>query len=927
MAATPSTPVQPVLSDVQGEILEPYDHACGAHLFVSFPEPSGAREFVRSLIPHLSTAADSTKPVVERPAISMNIGFTFGGLTALALPEEDLASFPYVFRVGMAHRAPILGDTGHSAPDQWDAPYGSPEVHCWIMVQAQSTDERDWRISAIESRAQEFGVQILPDPQLTANFTGAQAGAKEHFGFMDGIGEPTVEGSPAPAYPGGGRPTKDWGWDPIKLGSFLLGYESEYGNVKDSPASPKLRLNGTFMAFRKLEQHVTRFRDYIERNKHLVGGDHELLAAKMVGRWRSGAPLELAPYYDDPELARDPWRNNDFRYADDKSGLNVPHLAHIRRMNPRDSLPPESPVDPARHRIIRRSMPYGPWLPEGQDPGPTPRGLIFRVYNASLRDQFELVQSQWVASANEQGGLSTDQDVIAGLTDPVQTGERRLQSTMRIPREGGDVTLYGLPRFVTLKGGDYFFVPGIAALEMICDMPLPKPATPPSPPPETPSFLERWKAVTEDPSISPGRRATLQRALVAQYGGEYIRQMCVSLLESDEYAVLETPDAVFATKYRDVLEVFNRDDVFSVTEYGRRMAITTGAFMLGMDRGVDYQHDHAVVDLAMPDSDLSFVQAWSRNYSQRLVSSLTASTNQIDVVQNVAYNVPVAFVGQYYGVPGPDQMTFLAWLELLAAYIFNWNAAAMKELASAAGLEMQSYLQSVIDQRKAEIAAGQPAKDDVLGRLLSAQVSPSNSLDDVGIRRNLGGLLIGNTMPPCGSIAFALDLIMQLNDPESPNHDPRAYQTCVAAALDDDTRLLQSCMLEAARLTLPEPPSLFRTATEDYWLARGTPRQTLIRKGTTVVCVPSSAMMDGDMIDEPNRFRVDRPAWNYVMFGQGMHECLGREIGTILMAEAARPILRLPGLRRAPGAAGQLRMGDGFPFQFYPGHMVLEFDR
>jgi len=375
-----------------------------------------------------------------------------------------------------------------------------------------------------------------------------------------------------------------------------------------------------------------------------------------------------------------------------------------------------------------------------------------------------------------------------------------------------------------------------------------------------------------------------------------------------------------------VLEVFDRKDVFSVSGYGDRMSVTTGAFMLGMQEGPNYQHGHSVVLLSQPLTDLTEIRRWVRQYSQQLVDGLTRNRSSLDVVADVAYDVPVAFAGHYYGVPGPEKTVFLAWLELLAAYIFNWSAAPLKTLAATAGLEFQSYINALVIKRKADIAANVDVPQDVLTRMLQAQVNPANSLDDVSIRQNLSGLTIGCTMPPCGTLAFALDEIMNLNDANHPHYDPSAFDIIHQAACDNDETLLERCMLEAARLGSPEPPSLFRTATKDYLLAKGTSRATLIPKGSIVVAVPSSAMMDAEVIDAPDKFKIDRPRWNYLMFGDGQHECLGRSIGTILLAEAARPMLSLPNLRRASGKDGTLQMGTGFPFEFYPGHMLLEYD-
>jgi Dyp-type peroxidase family len=459
-------PPQPVVdwSDVQGEIFQPYTDDHSAHLFLEFPDAGSGAKFLAALKPSLSTAADWQAPVTSH----RNLGISFSGLFSLGLPDSELASFPYPFRRSMAGRAAVLGDTGASAPDKWQAPYGQPSVHAWVLVSAVGADACDAAIADVTAIAKASGVTLLYT-EKAANIPGPGNQTKEHFGFNDGIGQPAVAGAPGPSWPGQGTPGPDGTWIPLALGGFLLGYPNELGDAIPHPANPVLRQNSSYMVYRKLEQHVGLFRQYIDSQQHLLGGDGELLAAKMVGRWRSGAPLALTPDKDDPALGADDKRNDDFRYGDDADGMKVPHLAHIRRANPRDGLPKDNVVQPRLHRIIRRKMPYGPYLPEGAPDDGVSRGVIFRVYNADIVSQFEMVQSMWMSSANTSGGLSTDQDVIAGLTDPPDSGDSRLGSTFPIPRPEGIKTLYGLPRFVTLKGGEYFFVPGLKALDWLVD--------------------------------------------------------------------------------------------------------------------------------------------------------------------------------------------------------------------------------------------------------------------------------------------------------------------------------------------------------------------------------------------------------------------------------------------------------------------------
>src|SRR4029453_2778548 len=125
------------------------------------------------------------------------------------------------------------------------------------------------------------------------------------FGFKDGLHNPHVEGS-GPAPRAGAELS-------IKAGEFILGYSDEFGDTAQVPIPRELRHNGTFVAFRKFHMDVAAFRHYL-RAQASSPEEEELLAAKMVGRWRSGAPLVLAPDRDDPALGSDRNSNNIFSY-------------------------------------------------------------------------------------------------------------------------------------------------------------------------------------------------------------------------------------------------------------------------------------------------------------------------------------------------------------------------------------------------------------------------------------------------------------------------------------------------------------------------------------------------------------------------------------------------------------------------------------
>ena len=239
-----------------------------------------------------------------------------------------------------------------------------------------------------------------------------------------------------------------------------MGYPDELGEVAQRPVPEELRRNGTFLAFRKFYTDVAAFRKYLKEAADSEA-EEELIAAKMVGRWRSGAPLVLAPDQDSTELGADLTRNNEFGYSEDMQGLKCPFSAHIRRLNPRDALK-DSIVNVNLHKFIRRGTNFGEPLPEGslEDDGKD-RGGVFLLIGSYLDRQFEFIQSQWVTNG-EFIGQGAEQDPLIGNSqgDGIYT----------IPQRPIRRRLKGLPQFVRVQGGEYCFMPGLNALKWIASV-------------------------------------------------------------------------------------------------------------------------------------------------------------------------------------------------------------------------------------------------------------------------------------------------------------------------------------------------------------------------------------------------------------------------------------------------------------------------
>ena len=433
------------IDDIQSAALHqrpaPY---VGRFVFLRVDDRRAGRALLRRLLPAVEGGLHTVDP--NRDAW-VAVGFTYQGLRALGVPQETLDSFPLAFQQGMAARADRIGDVGESAPAHWEPPFGTPDIH--IVVNALSPDMERLEKALARARAalQETpGVEVIWQQEVHQLPTG-----RTSFGFRDGISYPSIEGSPIP----GSNPQEA----PLKAGEFILGYPDETGNLPPMPQPEVLGRNGTYLAVRKLHTKVAAWRQYLRANT-ASAAEEALLAAKMVGRWPSGAPLTLAPDQDDAALGADPRRNNNFLYReDDDRGFKCPAGAHIRRVSPRDA----TIIGVARmHRIIRRGTSYGPPLPEGvlEDDG-ADRGLVGVFIGAHLERQFEFIKSEWVNDGNFIG-YSGEKDPVAGHHDG--TG------SVTIPEKPVRRRLQNMPSFVVTRGGEYCFLPGLRALHWLSEL-------------------------------------------------------------------------------------------------------------------------------------------------------------------------------------------------------------------------------------------------------------------------------------------------------------------------------------------------------------------------------------------------------------------------------------------------------------------------
>jgi Dyp-type peroxidase family len=434
-------------------------------LFATIRDAGRCGAWLRELLPHITRGAQDPKDFGQG---CLNVAFTRHGLAALGLRDEELRTFSFEFQQGMAARARDLGDTGEHGPEHWQVGGRAEHLHLLLMVYARGPKELEEQLAGHRAGLERAGLEEVYC-QKGERHRDAGGSFVDHFGFRDALSQPAIEGLTDLGKHG---PDYD---RPLKAGELLLGHADEFGEVPDPPSVPgerdaddllpdhghppgwkALGHNGTYLVVRKLRQDVAAFEQFIAQH----AGDNEelatLLKAKMVGRWPNGSPLRPGQERQ-PERGLHETVDNSFRYMrEDPHGYGCPLGSHVRRSNPRDSLAPNPKLSMKigrYHRIVRRGIPY-------VDPDGT-RGLMFMALNTDLARQFEFIQRTWMN--NEQmAGLDGDVDP---LTKEQSQRERRVILQEQPVRK----CLGGLSEFVRMRGGGYFFLPGLRALEWLAD--------------------------------------------------------------------------------------------------------------------------------------------------------------------------------------------------------------------------------------------------------------------------------------------------------------------------------------------------------------------------------------------------------------------------------------------------------------------------
>lgn len=481
--------------DVQGLVRFGYGKMTGAaYALAQVKNAAAARAWLRQA---KISDAEAVKPP---PTTALQIAFTATGLLALEVSPAIVDGFSPEFLTGMGeeNRARRLGDIGSNAPEEWEWGYAEKMPHLLVMFFAH----REELPGFIETSMGPHWTEAFDNVHWLAT---EDLDGIEPFGFTDGISQPEIDWKRERDV---NRPQIDY-TNVAALGEFLLGYPNEYDkhttrplldanpanrdllNAEDVPEKKDLGRNGTYLVMRQLQQHVRTFWKFA---KEQSGGDEsaaEKLAAAFVGRTRQGSPLVRPQEQPIPGVGSDPDDVclNQFTFAQDPAGTRCPFGAHVHRANPRNADYPGRPtgleklltmlgfgpkgfhtdiMSPVRfHRVLRRGREYGSQiLPfetrERKPTGDPERGLHFICLNANISRQFEFLQNAWMNSS-KFAGLTGETDPLLGNREPIPGCP--VTNDFTAPREDGSPRhVAGLPQFVTLQGGAYFFLPSLRAL-------------------------------------------------------------------------------------------------------------------------------------------------------------------------------------------------------------------------------------------------------------------------------------------------------------------------------------------------------------------------------------------------------------------------------------------------------------------------------
>ena len=898
-----------VLARIQGGIVRSYEQVThGLVVLVAFENSGGACEFFEWAVKNVTRFDDG---VIATPGkVFCNVAVSVSGLRNAGVGDDDIDLFPEEFRQGMAARAGLLGDVRNNHPQRWrrprrfegidHVPQDGPDsfdvidldaVHAMIQFQTRASGPglqtidlhepaHPLRRTLADFQAIHPDLRVLAVQSTRRRYADAPetTDIQEHFGYRDGLGQPELE----PPLPG--RPRNSL--NRAHLGEVVHGHPNaaDYPvDLTDTSLPEPIRrratwlADGSFLVVRKYRQYVDRLEKTIAKAAATMNAPaanaEELAYAKLMGRWRDGTPLVAGN------------ATNNFVYSTDPQGKDCPLHAHIRLAHPRAEASAEARASSRVPRLVRRGMSYGPAYVAGSGDA-RDRGLVFLAYNASISEQYEVVQ-RWLTGGNSTGSSSGQGCPFVGVPENGLARFHRFEyvrgdgasEAARVRLEGA-TSLFSEPEVLTrLEWGAYLFAPSFAVMARLRD---------------EAAKLVRVRAVPVPWNVERGRKHLARLAALGRDDPDAARVTWKAAIEDPDAidrhdaadlwaAIRHDAGGLLKTSYgtlvanRALVEEVLVDPGHRYSVHGQlaRMNECFGEVYLGMDDGPRYREESTPVNAAI--QQLAADPARCRRVYRMAFDAATAKLNAISgeakqqgaAVGDLRFEVSVdvrevldavlaKIAEEWFGLDDPIGRSLFAsgsqdwaWqpgepplypghFTALSRYIFQpAPGGTAREIARSYGQALRAAMETFVARHR-RVGALPTAPDGSPAPIAKAIFEhPTLGGDASYVSKTLVGILMGLNPTIIGAV---LNVVKELQ--RDDRFDALREALHGRENFDDAHALLDRPVREAAMMR-PMPQLSWRTAVTDHRLTVPGLAPVPIAVGDVVVVATVSATQQG----------------------------------------------------------------------------------
>jgi cytochrome P450 len=388
----------------------------------------------------------------------------------------------------------------------------------------------------------------------------------------------------------------------------------------------------------------------------------------------------------------------------------------------------------------------------------------------------------------------------------------------------------------------------------------------------------------------------------------------------------------FVTRFDDVQEVLGRDDAFRTPFRAKAARLKwQPPFLLDQQYGRDYRavkqdvlRHFAAVDLRgiVKPSDLKLVEERSRVRATKILDSKlgTERSARMEVIRELVCRVPTLVCQDYFGITPLARLDEERLREIedgfIAVSAFMFGDALEPALedpvddktrhARHGAVRIREIIREAIVEAWADRIAGKQ-RDDVLFRMvLDDRPDPRvpgtekrRWFDDARMTSYLFAMMLGFIPTNLMANGNMLEILFDRDEALEEAKD-------AARAGDDD--LLRRHLFEAMRFR-PLNPGPWRRANVEFLLGADARRPRRLREDWTVWPCTQSAMFDSRRVKKPGRFDANRSPYVYMVYGFGLHRCIGKPIADVQITQTMKALL----LRKNLRVSGGLKRMSMFP--------------